>query len=117
MQGMDGVRRRAEKKQRVWKALSSEQQSQRQRGINNALALADVYAAEVQECRVAAHAMGPAEQTHQQFALVALRADDLSFEKLTRKWELLTTAITMEGSRKAMLLAPDSSLIHSGSMI
>lgn len=101
-QTVDGARQRTEKKQRVWKALSLEQQSQRQRRISNAQALADVYAAQVQECKVAAYAMGLADQTQEQVSVVTLRTEDFStktLNDLTTKWDIFTT-----GSKKAALV-------------
>lgn len=104
MQTLDGARRRAETRQRVWRALSFEQESQRHQGINNEQALADIYAAQVQECRVAAHAKGLADQTHVQLSLVKGSSTKKLKTTTATKWELLTTAMAVEGSKKAALV-------------
>ena len=104
VQTVEGARQRAEKKQRAWKTLSSEQQSQRKLGINDGQALAAVYAAEAQECKVEAHAMGLADQMQEQLSLEVLR--NKKYSSSTRNldvpatWDLFKTAISMEGATK-----------------
>ncbi len=53
-----GARRRSERRERAWRALSMEQECQQKHGVYDPQALAAVYSAEVEECAVSALVMG-----------------------------------------------------------